>query len=451
MKSSKEIAILFKKKLHLNEEIEFIPIKVIEGIYNEKDNSFIDKDGTPYYHIIENPDSYGFCYKDSITNYKNNYHHLSLPLIKMLLLRTIKKYTYTYNTDDETFAPLILFTSKDKTKETNILFDENINYFYEEKFPEFQSKYLKQTSDVDNEEEQSEKKELNIKEIYMDMTSNIIDQDEAIKKLISIIWKQNLGVKTLNKNIIIDGPSGVGKSKICKLLTESLDIPSVTISSSEGKMKTANHIILELVKKANGDIAKAQNGIIIIDKFEDFIMYSSFDGKGELEQITEKKQLIISSNVGEFLFDTKNLIVIGISNLEKIKPVKKQITGFYEKTYNNKIEILESFSTIIKLNTLDFDSYIKILNSPQGLLNQSIELLNSQGVKLTVSEVVKNSIAQIASNSEYKVKSLENIIERTLSIAEFEIASNPNMYSELIITPETLDNNKIYKLVRKKD
>lgn len=86
----KEIAILFKKITYPNDEIEFIPIKVIEGIYNTKENNFIDKDGTIYKHIIENPDSFGYCYRDSIENYKKKYKHLTLPLVKMLLLRTIK-------------------------------------------------------------------------------------------------------------------------------------------------------------------------------------------------------------------------------------------------------------------------------------------------------------------------------------------------------------------------
>lgn len=443
----KELAVLFKKIIYPNDEIEFIPIKVIEGIYNEKENSFIDKDGTPYRHIIENSNSYGYCYRDSIENYKENYKHLTLSLIKALLLKTIKKYTYTHHIDEETGAPIILFTSKKSVSEKNILLDEEIKDIYTKHFPEYYNKYLNPNKEETPEEV---KEEIDVKKIYESMISNIIDQDEAIKQLISILWKQNQGIQLSTKNIILNGPSGIGKSKICKLLAENLNIPSVTISSSGGKMKCAEYLILDLVKMTFGDIEKAHKGIIIIDKFEDFIMYSSSEGRGELERLIENNKFIVSSTAGEFLFDTSNLIVIGLTNLEKIKPPRKQITGFNGVLENkNYQEILDEYFTTIKLNPLNYESYIKILNSEEGLLNQNIKLLNSQGINLVIPNIVKNKIAQKALSSEYRVKSLEEIIDRALLVAEFEIASNPNVYSELIITPETLDDNTKYKLIKK--
>lgn len=242
----------------------------------------------------------------------------------------------------------------------------------------------------------------------------------------------------------------MGKNKICALIAENLNIPSVTISSSDGKIKSAEHLIIELVKMTLGDIEKAQKGIIIIDKFEDFIMYSSSEGRGELEKLIENNKIIVSSTVGEFLFNTSNLIIIGLANLEKIKPDRKQITGFNGTPDNkNYEEKLEEYFTTIKLNPLNHDSYIKILNSNEGILNQNIKLLNSHGINVIIQETAKNKIAQIANSSKYKVKELEKIIEKTLEIAEFEIASNPNLYSELIITPETIDNNKAFKLIKK--
>ena len=442
-----EIAILFKKVVYPNDEIEFIPIKVIEGIYNEKENSFIDKEGTPFRHIIENPNSYGYCYRDSIANYKKNYKHLTLPLIKALLLRTIKKYTYSYNIDNETSAPILLFTSKKDNSEKNILIDEEITNIYTEHFPEYYDKYLNPNNEVEAEET---KKELNIKNIYENLISNIIDQDEAIKELITILWKQNQNIKLSNKNIILDGPSGVGKSKICKLLVEHLNLPAVTISSSNGRMKNAECLILDLVKMANGDLEKSHKGVIIIDKFEDFIMYSSSEGRGELERLLEKNKFIVSSTAGEFLFDTSNLIIIGLTNLEKITPYKKQVTGFNGIQENKNYEKeLDKYFSIIKLNPLNYQSYIKILNSEEGLLNQNIKLLDSQGINLTISDEVKDKMALIANSSQYRVKTLEEIIEKTLKVAEFEIASNPEEYSKLIITKDTIDNNKAYILIRK--
>ena len=451
MKKYSELVVLFKKVIYQDQEIEFIPIKTIEGIFSKKDNCFIDKDGTPYYHIIENPDSYGYCYRDSIINYKKDYNHLSLPLIRALILREIKKYTYTYNIDGETSAPIILFSNKTKEEETNILLDDEISNFYMEKCPEFYERYINKNEEQEELPEEN-KEELNIKKIYQKLTSHIIDQDEAIQKLLTIIWKQNLGVKTTNKNIIIDGPPGVGKSKICKMLTEILNIPTVTISTSGGKMKTADSIIIELLKKTNLDIEKAQKGILVIDKFEEFINYSSAEGKSELETLLEKDKITVSSTIGEFIFDTSNLMIIGLSNLEKENKGNKQMIGFNsENIENTKSNLLEKFSQPIKMNKLNYDSFIKILRSQNGLLNHNIEFLNNQGITVKAEEPVIKEIATLATKCTNGAKSLEEIIERTLSVAEFEIASNPNQYSELIITADTIQNNKAYTLVRKKE
>ena len=62
-----------------------------------------------------------------------------------------------------------------------------------------------------------------------------------------------------------------------------------------------------------------------------------------------------------------------------------------------------------------------------------------------------DKIAYKATTKNHGVKTLDEIIEKTLQVAEFEIASNPSLYSELIITAETPDNNKAYKLIRRKE
>lgn len=318
-----------------------------------------------------------------------------------------------------------------------------------EKYPEFYHKYIN-TEEEQIKEQPNEK--IDINKVYQKLTSHIIDQEETIQKLLTTIWKQHLGVEITNKNIIIDGPAGVGKSKICKLLIETLNIPSVTICTSGGRMKAADHIILELLQKSNFDIEKAQKGIIIFDKFEDLIKYSSPEGESELERLIEKNKIIINLEDGSIMFDTSNLMIIGLSNLEKENKNNKQRIGFNSETIERvKSSLLEKFSTPIKMNNLDYNSFIKIIKSQNGLLNRNIEFLNNQGVILKAEEPYIKEIANIASKSINGVKCLEEIIERTLSVAEFEIASNPNLYSELIITDKTITDNKAFTLIKRKE
>jgi len=460
MKNSKELAVLFKKIVDVNKEISFIPIKVIEGNYCEEDTSFIDKDGTPYYHIIENPDSYGFCFKDSIINYKKDHRYLTLSLIKSLLLMTIKKYNFTFNIDSETSAPIIfsekILSNKKQDEEKTILLNDEIAEYYQERFPEFYNEWINKEKTLDNsKEEEDTKEEINIKNLYKELSEEIIDQDETIKNILRLIWRQSSEVENITKNIIIKGKNGVGKSKLFELLNNKIDIPIVTVSSNSyiinpGTYKTMEYIILELIKKANGNIEVAQKGIVIIDKFEELIYKTSPEIMDELNKLLEGTNLSLTSNSGDFTFDTNKLMIIALS-LPKTGKLKKTI-GFENKEEEiiNK-QLLDKFNLEINMNDLDYNSYIKILESEKGLLQSNIEFLKTKGVSLNITKPAITEMAQKASKEKFGVKSLDKIIENTLSVAEFEIASNPNLYSELMITEETVLNNKAYTLIRKKN
>ena len=82
--------------------------------------------------------------------------------------------------------------------------------------------------------------------------------------------------------IFLDGPTGTGKTAINREITEKLGIPftatSVTNYSSTGYVGgDITDVLKELYKKANGDIEKAQRGIVIFDEF-DKIAYSRSGG-----------------------------------------------------------------------------------------------------------------------------------------------------------------------------
>ena len=456
MKTNKELAVIFKKIVNINKEIEFIPVSIVEGTYCEEDKCFIDKDGTPYSNIIENPDSYGFSYRNTISNYKENYKHLSLSLIKFLSLREIKKCTYSYNIDGETLAPVILFGSKKGNDNSTILLDPDIKSYYEEKYPEFNKMYL-EPKDEENKDE-NEEESLSIDELYKELTSKVIDQENAIKEILTLIWKQQESDNNLTKNILIEGSSKVGKSEIFKILEKKLNIPMTVISAKDytiyqHKYKSIEEIILELITKSNYDIDKAQKGILIIDKFEEVLNDNIPVGVIDaFEKLLEGQNMFLTSNVGSFDFDTSKLMIIAINNTQKEKKERKNNIGFENVQKQNDYKyIIDKFSKIIKMNNLDYNSFIKILNSDTGALISNQKFLNSKGITLTVEEPVKKLIAEKAEKEISGVKSLNEIVERALSVAEFEIACNPNMYQELIITSETISDNKTYKLIKRNE
>ena len=102
------------------------------------------------------------------------------------------------------------------------------------------------------------------------------------------------------------------------------------------------------------------------------------------------------------------------------------------------------------MNELNVDSFIKILNnSKNNALNINKQFFKEQGITLTINDETINLIANKALKNNFGARSLDEIIERALSVATFEIASNPEVYSKLIITPETIEDNRKYTLVKK--
>ena len=64
---------------------------------------------------------------------------------------------------------------------------------------------------------------MNISDVYKELTSKIIGQDEQIKQILSTIWKQyNNEDKTFNYNMLINGPEGVGKTQSLNYLKNYL-------------------------------------------------------------------------------------------------------------------------------------------------------------------------------------------------------------------------------------
>jgi len=112
-------------------------------------------------------------------------------------------------------------------------------------------------------------------------------------------------------------------------------------------------------------------------------------------------------------------------------------------------DFIGRFNTIIQMNDLTYDSFLKILKSKNSSLKWNKEFFDKAGVKLTFNEDACKAIATKCSKSKFGARDLDSIIENALSVASFEIATNPDKNSELIIDEETINNNEKYTLVKK--
>ena len=134
------------------------------------------------------------------------------------------------------------------------------------------------------------------KDIKKILDKNIIEQNDAKKVLATAICDHYNYIKFkqqkltdaehdyVKQNIIITGPTGVGKTYLIKQLAKLIGVPFVkadaTRFSETGYMgANVDDLVRDLVQQADGDIEKAQHGIIYIDEADKLAAPASYSGR----------------------------------------------------------------------------------------------------------------------------------------------------------------------------
>lgn len=492
---------ILKKILYDDGGIGYKPEKIVEGYYADDDMLFIDLDGTPYYHIIDEPETCGFCDRVTLEELESTYPDMSIEEIKKTILENLSdKYFVYFDEESNTFkVPVILYKYKDdETSEANLLLDEDISNYYSLYYPEFYNKLMSGKSnktlpfstEVSSTDSKTNKKNtmttkeledlkanIDVNKLFKEITSQVIDQDEPIKKILTAIWKQyNNFSDNKSRNILINGSTGVGKTETFRILTKLIDVPCVITSATEYTAsgyvgKNVEDMLIDLIRQADFDVDKAERGILIIDEIDK--ISDSNNGNSQVNQRDVQEALLkiledgvfnLTIDYEDYTFDTSKLMVIGMGSWSRIDLTPKITVGFEKKvpikTYKDLTredmvanglipELVGRFPVIVQMNELNYDSFIRILKSKHNALMKNKEFLSKQGVNLKISDKAYDAIASKASKDVYGARGLDEIVERALSDASFEIATNPDKYSELIIDEKTIEDNKKYTLVKK--
>lgn len=162
---------------------------------------------------------------------------------------------------------------------------------------------------------------------------------------------------------------------------------------------------------------------------------------------------------GKYRFSMDKLLIIGIGNFNNNENLRNTTVGFNTALEDNTFdsygiipELANKFPILIEMNNLTLDDYINIIkNSTLSSLNTNREFLGKRNINLEISEEVINMIARIAYDRKLGAKSINEILESSLALAEFEIASNSSLYESLIIDKSTIKDNKKYTLVKRKN
>ena len=178
-----------------------------------------------------------------------------------------------------------------------------------------------------------EYKRKKIRELYKKLHEIVIGQDEAIDTICYTIYK-NSKLKDGEKktNCILVGPTGSGKSLLLETLAKEYDMPVVHVDSNS--LSTTGYVgdnvedcLSQLMTKADGDLTKAEHGIVVFDEVDKKGTNDNGDvgGKGVINQLLRfvegqdyNVDYIVNNKKRHCVFNTTNLTVFACGAFPEI-------------------------------------------------------------------------------------------------------------------------------------
>ena len=319
-----------------------------------------------------------------------------------------------------------------------------------------------------------------LKSLRAKVKEYLVGQDEPLRQLTLELSRMKDKELEDNTGILLSGDSGVGKTFMVELIAECLDIPFVKVDSTSLTTpicagKELEEVIYELYEASGRDVEKAEHGIVLVQKIDDFNNQDDISSQAILNyliRLLDGSDIYAYKNTKGIISDevkinSKNMIIIVAGKFPEVYKEKSKM-GFYNesKIANSKTSpstndfveksllsenVINKLPIRIRLNSLTEKDYEQNLKKGEASPIKWEEISFSQNnVQLKVTRGFIKKASQLSKKEDSGFRGSKGIILRATSNALDDVKEHPGEYSKIILTEATVDNPKIYRRVRKK-